>query len=184
MMQMSVPGAQALADLGSFLSILELASDPKKAKAAVNAIADERKKHDDALAASIERVRVAEAAEASAHAAIAKAAQSEANANSEVDKLLRLRASNKAAEDEAKAEAAAAAKVNDEKLKNLDAVRAEIAQREAAMVASFKAQSAAVAEVKANAEELDIRAAGVMEEALAMKAEYAARLAKIKALAE
>lgn len=180
MMGSSPPSQSTLSDLKVLLELLQAASDPKKAKAAIDSIADARKQYDDAITESNARQVAAQNAEANAATAQAKAEAAEAKLDKKMAAL-----DAKAAD----VNDAAAALAQDRS--DFEVYKAEIAEQAQRLVAERAQMNAgATAQVKAIAAdrtELERQLAAFadkVQEVADLKADYEAKLAKIKALTE
>lgn len=180
MMGSSPPSQSTLSDLKVLLELLQAASDPKKAKAAIDSIAEARKQYDDAIAESSERLRNALAAENKAEVAASKA-------EAAAEKLEKKQAALEARQAELSVlEAQAVAQ-----RENIDAQRREVEAE------AVKVNDAAALNASENLKQLKAIAADrttlegqiaafdtKVQEVKDLKAEYEAKLAKIKALTE
>lgn len=178
MMGSSPPSQSTLSDLKVLLELLQAASDPKKAKAAIDSIADARKQYDDAITESNARQVAAQNAEANAATAQAKAEAAEAKAEK---KLAALDAKT------ADVNAAAAALAQDRS--DFETYKTEIAALARVNVAAKTAQDAshkkAMDAVDAQRKALDAQAEDLtakLAEAQSIKDEFIAKLAQFKAL--
>ena len=177
-MMISMPTAGSLSDLMTLLQLLQAASDPKTSKATIGLIQKEREKYDAAVAASLASETEAKAAHERAQFMRDEALSVKAKCEAEVARL-----------DEKQTEVV-------EVISQLEAKRYAIAEDQAALTGArqqLAAREAAFAKAKAESlqalaeerQKIDTELAKAQvatEAAEALKAEYEAKLAKIKAL--
>lgn len=178
MMGSSPPSQSTLSDLKVLLELLQAASDPKKAKAVIESIELARKQYDDAIAASSSQALAASEAEKKAEAAALKAEKAE-------EKLAKQKAALDAQATDVNDQASALA----EDKKIFEAYKAEI-QAQAKAVATEREQMnvGATTQLKVIADNrfaLDkeiVAFDAEVQKVKDLKAEYEAKLSKIRAL--
>lgn len=178
MMGSSPPSQSTLSDLTVLLELLQAASDPKAAKKVIADISAARKQYDDAITESNARQVAAQNAESNAAAAQAKAEAAEAKLEKKMFAL-----------DAKAADVNDAAAALEQDRKDFEVYKAEITEQAQRLVAERAQMNAgATAQVKAIAAdrtELERQLAAFadkVQEVADLKADYEAKLAKIKAL--
>jgi len=179
-MMVSMPSASSLTDLSTLLQLLQAASDPKTAADVIAKLRGERKQYDDAIVAADERTRRALAAEASADLSVAQAAQAETIALANINAL-----NIKSAE---VAEEVNALKAQKSELRRTHAelvARDQEQDERAAALGNQAVEFAAECLKERKAIEGEWELARIANgEAVALKTDYEAKLAKFKALTE
>ena len=180
MMGMTMPTQSSLSDLTTLLQLLQAASDPKTAKATIDTISQARAQYDAAIAESVNREQAALATLKRVEAADAKAQASADKAHKKLEAL--------AAKEADIAEAAESLALDRRTFESYKSEIAKQAHANAATAEEAKAQFiAAMTDIAARHQALDERTK-VLDEAMAtteaVRAEYEAKLAKIKALTE
>lgn len=178
MMGTAPPSQSTLSDLKVLLELLQAASDPKKAKAAIDSISEARKQYDDAITEANARITVALAAEKSAETAAAKAETAEAKLEKKQADIANQTAAMKDERESLegdkqifatyKAEIEAQAKVN-------AAERESLTQHH---LLNMKAVKEAKDSFAKELDAFDVKVSAVND----LKAEYEDKLAKFKAL--
>ncbi len=180
MMGSSMPSAQSLTDLAVLLQLLQAASDPATSKATLELFKAERKKYDDAIAeaGAAQRRALASIAEAAA----SKEAAEESIANAEVATAALAQREDALATEEERLNGVRVTLVNAKTA--LEAESKALTQRGSALEADIRSAQEGMAADRADIAVYQKKAQSNMDEALALKAEYEAKMAKIKALAE
>jgi hypothetical protein len=180
MMGSTPPSQSTLSDLKVLLELLQAASDPKQAKKVIDSIADARKQYDDVVAKSQAATLDAVNAKASAEKSIIESLGAAADADERGAKADAKAAKAKEAEVEAKSAKQEAIDAKTElRVQEQAFAEARQAHANAVAVAHDEAAKSRVA-ISEGYEVLGAKLA----EAEALKAEYEAKLAKFKALAE
>ena len=180
MMGSSMPSAQSLSDLAVLLQLLQAASDPKTSKKTLELMQAERKKYDDAIAESGVAQRKALATIAEAEASKEAAEESIRNAEVATDTLAERE--NALATEEERLNGVRVTLVNAKTA--LETESKALTKRSNALEVDIKFAQAGLVADRADIAEYQKRAQANMDEALALKAEYEAKMAKIKALTE
>lgn len=180
MMGMTMPTQSSLSDLTTLLQLLHLASDPKTAKATIDTISQARKQYDAAIAESVAKEQAALATLKRVEAADLKAQKSADKAHEKLEAL---------AVKEADIAEAAEALAFDRR--TFETYKSEIAKQAHANVLLAKETQdkadAAMAEVDARSLALDEKAKALdaaMATTEAVRADYEAKLARLKAFTE
>lgn len=180
MMGMTMPTQSALSDLSTLLQLLQVAADAKSAKATLDAFADAKAQYEEAIAKSLAQEKSAATALKRVELAEQKAQMAADQAQKRINEL-----AQKATETQDEADALA----QDQLIFNT--YKAEIA-KQALDNATFSAEQeakikAAWAEIEVEREALDDKSK-VLDAAMVVnaevRAEYEAKLAKLKALTQ
>jgi len=179
-MMVSMPSASSLTDLSTLLQLLQAASDPKTAADVIAKLQGERKQYDDAIVAADERTKRAVMAEGVAEVAAEKTRVAKSEYLAEIERLsvLRIEVSDEAV----------AMKAQKSELRRTHAELVARDQEQAERAAALGNQAiefAAECLKERQAIEGEWELARIANgEAVALKIDYEAKLAKFKALTE